>query len=463
VIWQNPWAWLGLLALAVPVLIHLLGRRSARIRKFPTLRFISASQLMATRWTRPSDLTLLAVRLGIIAASVAALANPLLLTAGRQRDRGRSVARAIIVDTTESMMRASRPRTGGDRAMDRARAESERLASDASTSVILQTVAPAGALPGAVGWLGTQRGRREVVVISDFQTGTIDVADLAVIPGDIGVGLMRIDVEPRGGSPEVAMRQGSADIIARVTADSVRTDVEWTLRGQAAASDRDAVVILAGAAERARADAARDAALTVSAAVPAVGRPTAIVHRQYEQRDRLVRDAKPLRLAWEGDIVARLRGDSMLLTAASTADVAADSGIDQTVSDSQFVVVARTAAGRPVALAAHGSVDGVDRLLLFSRADAGSLASAALIAATMRASTVEPVVGELEPSTIPEQTLESWRRPAASGRASMSTGDDASDGRWFWMLALVLLGIETWMRRARREARAPEMAHERAA
>ena len=461
-IWQNPWAWLGLLALAVPVLIHLLGRRSARIRKFPTLRFISASQLMATRWTRPSDLALLAVRLGIIAASVAALADPLLLTAGRERGRGRSVARAIIVDTSESMMRASRPRRGGDRAMDRARAESERLASDASTSVILQTAAPAGALPGAVGWLGTQRGRREVVVISDFQTGTIDLADLAVIPGDIGVGLMRIDVEPRG-ALEVAMRQGSADIIARVTADSVRTDVEWTLRGQVAASDGDAVVILAGAGERARADAARDAALTVSAAVPAVGRPIAIVYRQYEQRDRLVRDAKPLSLAWEGDIVARLRGDSMLLTAASTADVAADSGIDQTVSGSQFVVVARTAAGRPVALAAHGSVDGVDRLLLFSRADAGSLASAALIAATMRASTVEPVVGELEPATIPPQTLEAWRRPAASGRASMSTRDDASDGRWFWMLALVLLGIETWMRRARREARAPEMAHERAA
>ena len=197
-IWQNPWAWLGLLALAVPVLIHLLGRRSARIRKFPTLRFVGASQLMATRWTRPSDLALLAVRLGIIAAAVAAVARPLLLTDGRQLDRGRALARAIIVDTSESMRRAARPGTTAERAIDRARAESQRLANETSTSVILQTAAPAGALPGAVGWLGTQRGRREVVVISDFQTGSIDQVDLAAVTGDIGVGLMRIDVEPSG-------------------------------------------------------------------------------------------------------------------------------------------------------------------------------------------------------------------------------------------------------------------------
>ena len=26
-IWQNPWAWLGIGALALPILIHLLGRR----------------------------------------------------------------------------------------------------------------------------------------------------------------------------------------------------------------------------------------------------------------------------------------------------------------------------------------------------------------------------------------------------------------------------------------------------
>ena len=461
-IWQSPpWAWLGLLALAVPVLVHLLGRRSARIRKFPTLRFVGASRLLATRWTRPSDLPLLGVRLAIVAAGVAALAKPLLLTVDRQRDRGRSVSRAIIVDTSESMNRLSG--STAERAVDIARAASQRLAAAAATSTVVQTALPALALPGAVGWLATQRGRREVTVISDFQTGSMDSADLAAVPGDIGVSLMRIDVAAVAGPFELATRQGGADVVARVTPDSERTTVEWTLRGQPAAADRDALVSLAGASERARADAARGAALSVSAAMPAADHPIAIVHPEYEARAQLMRDAKPLTLPWQGDVVVRLRGDPMLAAAASTADVVADSAGDRTVSGSPLVVVARTAAGRPVALAAHGRVDGVDRLLLFSRADAGSLASAALIVAAVRASTIAPAMGELEPSTVPERTLDAWQRPATSGSASPSADDGASDGRWFWMLALVLLGVEAWMRRARREAGAAEMLHERAA
>ena len=44
-IFQHPIAWLGLAAIAVPILVHLLGRRRARRVKFPTLRFVPASPL----------------------------------------------------------------------------------------------------------------------------------------------------------------------------------------------------------------------------------------------------------------------------------------------------------------------------------------------------------------------------------------------------------------------------------
>src|SRR5687768_7886986 len=106
-IWQNPWAWVGLLVLGVPVLIHLLGRRSARVQPFPTLRFLQTSSLLAIRRTRLSDRVLLAVRIGILAAAVAALAQPRLLTASRERNLGRALARAIVLDTSASMERAT--------------------------------------------------------------------------------------------------------------------------------------------------------------------------------------------------------------------------------------------------------------------------------------------------------------------------------------------------------------------
>src|ERR1043166_6684007 len=104
-IWLNPWAWAGLVALALPIAIHLLGRGHARVHKFPTLRFLEASRLLPTRRTRVRDLLLLAVRIGILAAAVAALAQPLLLTPGLKQSLDRGLGRAVILDTSASMSR----------------------------------------------------------------------------------------------------------------------------------------------------------------------------------------------------------------------------------------------------------------------------------------------------------------------------------------------------------------------
>ena len=203
-IWQSPWAWLGLLALAVPVLIHLLGRRSARVQRFPTLRFIEATPPVATRRTRLTDIPLLLVRMAILAAAVAALAGPLLLTADRERDLGRSVARAIIVDTSASVAgdmaqggavagaQGAGATQRGARPIELARREAARLAGAGGTAVRLETRSPALAIPGAVAWLDRQPGRRELVIISDFQVGSIDSADLALVPSDVGIGLVQV-------------------------------------------------------------------------------------------------------------------------------------------------------------------------------------------------------------------------------------------------------------------------------
>ena len=425
-IWQNPWAWLGLLALAVPVLIHLLGRRSARVQRFPTLRFVAPSQPMATRRTRITDVPLLLVRMGILAAAVAALALPLLLTADRERDLGRALARAIIVDTSASMTGA-----GSDTSV-------AARASDAATSVVIRTREPALALRGAVAWLGNQPGRREVVVVSDFQTGTIDSADLAYVPRDIGVALVQVATTPLRAPTRPA--PPPAD---------------------------DGLLVLAAEGERPRAEAARRAAaaLVGDIRVPAV-RPVVVVHDGYEGRDALMRSAQPLSAPWQGDLLVRLRNDPTLAAAAAVADLTPLGGVRSSAASlpATLTAVARTTTREPVLVAAADREDGRDRLLLFLRSDAGSLVSAATFVAVARAASPAPNVAEREPSRLDEATLAAWRRPPAAATTTRSADDPGeSDGRWLWILALALLGAESWMRRGRRDPKTTEVVHERAA
>jgi hypothetical protein len=450
-IWQNPWAWIGLIVLAVPVLVHLLGRRSARVQPFPTLQFLKTSRLLPVRRARLSDALLLAVRLAILAAAVAALAQPLLLTGARVRAGGRTLARAIVVDTSASMMRVT-PADG--RAVDAARQEAQRMAGEAGTSVILESAAPATTLAGAVAWLNTQPGRREVAIISDFQVGTLDEMDLAIVPPASGVRLTRIDVSTDSASIESVTTSGGNETVARIALVQGRTDVEWMVRGRSAEQDGDALLLLAGSNERNRAEAALAAALAAAAPPVTSGRSVAIVYPQYERRRELLRTAQPLDERWMADAIARLRDDATFATASSTADAA-----DDATDAAPFAVVASTDAGRPVILAARGNIEGRDRLLLLSMADAGSLTSAALIAAVSRALSTSPPVRELEPATLSDAQLGVWQRSASA--ESRGSDADASDGKWFWLVALGLLAIETWLRRAPRADTSTAFVHER--
>ena len=196
-----------------------------------------------------------------------------------------------------------------------------------------------------------------------------------------------------------------------------------------------------------RADAAERAAALIGGSPPGdAARFVAIVYPGFEQRAQLMHDAKTLNQPWMADVVARLRGDSTLVAAASTAKVGGKNAADST----PFLVVARTDVGRPVAVAASGNVQGHDRLLLFSIADPGSLASAALIVAVTRALSSAPPVTELEPASVSDAVLQGWERPA-SPIAPLAVYEAAvSDGRWFWVIAIALLLIETLIRRRSR-------------
>lgn len=77
VTWALPWAFAGLAALLVPLLLHLDRRRSVQPWSFAALRWVSARARPRRTW-RLIDLLLLALRLLLVALLVAWLAQPLL-------------------------------------------------------------------------------------------------------------------------------------------------------------------------------------------------------------------------------------------------------------------------------------------------------------------------------------------------------------------------------------------------
>lgn len=451
-IWQNPWAWLGLIAVALPVIIHLFGRGHARVHRFPTLRFLAASRLWPTRRTRINDLLLLAVRASVLVVATAALARPLLLTARRSAAANTVLARAVIVDTSG---------TPADRAAIDSVNRATNITRDATTTTVISTGDVSSALPGALAWLETQPMRGEITIISRFPLGTLDSADLASIAPRFGVRLVRVPVGPPG-PLEVHARSGLSESTTRFALTADRTDAEWSTSPRARAPT-PAIELLAGAGEQRRADAARTAAASIPVGLPVDSASSiVVVEPGYETRKELLASAVTPRRDWMMDIVARVAADPSFAEAARRAAAVAppDSG--------RALVVARTDSGRPVVLAGEGTVRDREQLMFFSLADAGSLTSAALLAAVAQTTSLARPARALEPSTIPDATLAAWQRPPATDvrPRGAASGTDAgeSDGRWMWIVVLALLGAETWLRRSLRAAAASyEIAHDRAA
>jgi len=93
-----------------------------------------------------------------------------------------------------------------------------------------------------------------------------------------------------------------------------------------------------------------------------------------------------------------------------------------------------------------------------------TIAGQAAISA-LRASANEPPATELTTDTVPAEELRTWERPpaAASPSGSQPIGD-RSDSRWWWTAVIVLLAVETWLRRRQRAVQhEAEVPHARVA
>lgn len=265
----QPWAWIGLVAVAGPIVAHLLARRSARRLPFPTVRFLPPAIQTPISRDRLTDVTLLIVRCLILVAATAALAQPVWLNADQRRTLGESLARAIVVDS--GVASAADPLAA-------------RLSADSTIARVAHTAAPAQLLGEASTWLAQQPMRREIVLVSDFPARAISKADLDRVPAGIGITLVPVSASGRS---------------------------------QVAVETRDGPMLLTGAADRTNALAARDAAIAQGAASAGrKDRPIALLFPGHEGRDALLKSAHDIDQPWMFDVVRAITQDRIVMAAA---------------------------------------------------------------------------------------------------------------------------------------------------
>jgi hypothetical protein len=98
----NPLALLGLVAAAIPALLHLLQRRVPPELEFPAVRYLSAAERESARRLKLRHLLLLILRTALIVVIVLAAARPLLRMGGAGGGAHEPTAVVLILDNSPS-------------------------------------------------------------------------------------------------------------------------------------------------------------------------------------------------------------------------------------------------------------------------------------------------------------------------------------------------------------------------
>lgn len=432
--WLHPIALLGVLAALGPIAVHLLRRQRANRLPFASVRFVRAASTAAVRLRLPSDIALLLIRVAIVAGAAAALAQPIFVGQARRALWDGRLSRAIVVDVSESMKSVSQraleaanaEATGVDHAV---RVEAERLADGFARAVEALAIAPPS--------------RREIVVVSDFQNGSITPADIESVPQQIGLRFVKVADPPMAiefGGDVSASAPGVGPRVQRVQATREGTRVRLTPVEATTAGLR---LIDAGPAG----DGLLRAVARAGAPAPSVEQPITLAflanpskHADSSENARDLTSRTTLS-AWMLRTVVLMRRDPVLSDAAREHSARGDA------SRISGLVVARNAKGIPVVVA---RADGAQLLLTVA---AGQLdyVSATTLRSALIARRGEPAWQEHETLPIPAARLAGWvRDPAPITTEWHELSDRApGDARWVWLVVLLLLAIETIARRRR--------------
>jgi len=414
VIWLNPAALFALALASAPILIHLLVQRRAERLAFPTLRFLRPTRLAAIRRHVLEDIPLLLVRAAILAAAVAALAGPLLVTSARRRAWDERLVREVV-------------------------------SSDDLPDGIRRAVASLEKAPPA---------RREIVIVSPLAVGSITSADVAAIPADIGIRFERRgELPPSRTVPFGAILTTSGEVDRQVTLAGPQTMVRDTAIAPASSSVWT-IEVVASPDARPAVDAALAAVRTqrVRASMPDRRARLILVSQPVAQPFRAATsDAGPVRTPWIADAIARLARDADLQTAAAR--------VPRGIAEPSFSV----APWQPVAAAADGALlvaaaAAQDRLIVASGAPASDFVTPLVMRAIANALAPVPDVRGAEVVPIGDAVLRAWTREPSAPATPRLNSVDEDDRRWLWIAALILLAAETWLRRRTHEQSAVAVA-----
>ena len=454
-IWLNPAAWVGLLAMAGPIVIHILVQRKAERLAFPSLRFLQQGRLASIRRRLLEDVPLLAIRAAIVAAAVAALAGPLIVTRTQRQAWNARIVRAIVVDGVARAASAS-ARNPFERATV------DKLQPPAFLSQTFETRAVADAISRAVAWLeNAPPARRELLIAGPLALGSVSADDLAVIPPGIGIrfeqsgGLPaergvaggRVLALERESGPKrdgFSRAKGSESIVVqqRVTLKDIHTSVQET--DAAAAPDRFPIDVVCSTEARPIVDTAIAAARSQRIWVPAANRRGRLVLLDPAIDPVAAADGGPITESWIADAVASIARDRDLQTAGAQTPAGLS---DPRLNAMPWQRLLLAADGRPVAVAGASRAG----LVVVSGATPSSLVTPLLLRAMANALGGPPDLRQAEVLPIPESQLRAWSRPPAPVGAPRIDRVERDDRRGLWILVLALLALETWVRHAKPE------------
>jgi hypothetical protein len=398
-IWNAPLALAALALVVGPLLVHLLVRQHAARVLYPAMRFVPGVRAAAVRMRRPSDVALLVLRLAIVAAAALAVAQPVFVTAERQRGWAARVTRAVVVDTSASVPAAA----AGEIAV--------REMAGAFVAEQFPSPDVRDGLRRAIEWLSTTpASQREVSIVSDFQAGAVERGDLTDVPPEIGIRLARAGPPSPPRVTPIAVdgwRQGRW--LPSIAFTALGTEATWRRETDAAIPPVD---VLAPEADLPAARRALAAALA------------------------------------EGMRVAPARRIEIAFAGTATSDPGAPS--TAWIASAAIALQRSDLAAATRASLVAGERDGV--LAVRTSLSASSPLAPAAVRAVVAAASDPVADRELEPRALDDGVLSAWRRAPSATAAGVPP--DQSDGRWLWALALALLAVETVVRRRRSESAA---------
>ena len=436
--WHNPAALWAFPLAAVPVIIHLLRTHHARRVAFPSIRFVPSSRTAAVRMRLPSDVLLMLLRVGIVAFAIGAAAGPILLTDARIQAWDARTARAVVVDVSHSM----RAPDGSGQAPERAAAEAAQAELNSAASSrrfeVRRRQEMEEALTRASRWLeASPPARREIVVISDFHQGVWQPADAASVPDGVGLRLISVGRPVGRDVFEGARLFGGGDVASRSQAIEVTTDATAVAVERRAESGTAGLRVVAPKGVETSVERLLQAVAAAGAPAGSADEPIAI---RFSNAGPPPAGLTIVRPGWMLRTVLRLREDATFFPSLPSPEGDARS------SDA-WTTVARSADGAPLVRAAASGRE----LLLEISAPPDSLLAAATVRAALTARIDVDVYAEREVARLDEAWLTAFTRSSAEVTRDAWRSAESTDARWVWLLALVLLAVEQWLRdRARR-------------